>query len=748
MSQLVYTVTDFPNGLRADKLRDDIRAVVSYCDYIAQNGSDIVVYFTAPLADGDQTLVDAIIHAHMPPPPTKTVLPFITQGSSLVRHEIHDSVVTFVGSQTNEIHISKEPQGHFSSITAAIAANPGQDKVFILHPGDYIEPTITFEAGTVLTACGNAENTFITAINPVQTMINMHVKCKLQGVCIRGGAVGVYFNQALSGGRGKYSAMMECFIQDCYVGIDCDAMNIHIYGGIADTLYGREIVISSTTRALSKGVNVRRGGTLISAGVTMFGVPPIGPAAAIPIMIGYNCEDAMSKLAMSITNCYFCGVAFKLDAGASSEMTLLTLKYNGAGVVIGSGAGSTRFSVNSLEIASSQTNDLTVLNPGALVEVHSGVFDDTKIYNPAGARLNMRYHTNKNGKTRQSMMGIINVGTVSEPSKMIIGEGSYDITNVAYLQNDNLQAGTWTDVTADAIEDNGAPFGLFASTTIGNCLYIGRDRVPMGCKIGIVTPASGSIVWEKWDGVAWQPIYTMSTGAEQPFIYSTAPFATVGSYHIRFGLRSDDPMPVLTLNGVSKKWVRARVVSTLSAVPTSEYILAHVSACKIGSDGYVEYFGDARTVKKQQWSIADMSGTKTQVWASKHMTTPAVLLNNIVGLSMLVTPDIDCSFPIKIQMNVVSDTTETLTLTLYYGRHAATMYADSASAPDDVSSCVVMVSVTANTLACAYAYCVIDHVDEHPLWISVECTSVGNVKLVQAGAYYMSWTDGAHTLTW
>jgi hypothetical protein len=198
MTTLVYTVADFPNGIRADKLRDEIRAVVPSCDFILQSGHEYTVYFTAALADGEQAPVDAAVTAHVPPPPTRNVYPYVEVGSALVRQEVMGSVVTFIGSQSNEIHISKEPQGHFSSITAAIAANPGQDKVFILHPGDYIEPTLTFEAGTVLTSCGNAENTFITAASSTQTCINYNVKCKLQGVCVRGGAVGVYFNQALS----------------------------------------------------------------------------------------------------------------------------------------------------------------------------------------------------------------------------------------------------------------------------------------------------------------------------------------------------------------------------------------------------------------------------------------------------------------------------------------------------------------------------------------------------------------------
>lgn len=752
MATLAFASADFPNGVNTASLRDEIRTVVPSCDFIAQVGDVYTIYFKENITESDEAAIAAKVASHVPPARRRANVATVADGETLIQHDIGGLAVTFIGTQSNEIHISKESQGQFSSIAAAIAANPGQDRVFILHPGDYVEPALTFAAGTVMVSCGNAENTFITAASQSQTIINMHVKCKLQGVCLRGGAVGVYFNQALSGGYGRYSAMMECFVQDCDVAIDCDAMNVHMMGGIADTLYGREIVISSTQRVLSKGVNVRRGGTLISAGVTMFGAPPQGPYPARPIMVGYNCEDAMSKLAMSITNCYFCGVAFQLNSGASSEMTLLTLKYNGAGVVIGSGAGPTRFSVNSLEIANSSTHDITVLNPNALVEVHSGVFDDTKISNPAGARLNMRYHTNRNGKTRQRMLGIINVGTVAEPAKMIVGEGAYDIMGAAYLTNTNLEVGTWANITADAIEDNGAPFGLFASADVGNCLYVGRDAVPMGVKIDIITPATGAIVWEKWDGAAWTAIQTMATNSSEPFVFTLAPLATVGTYHVRFGLRSNDPMPARMLNGVTKKWVRARVVSTLSAIPMSEYIQAHVSATKVGSDGFIEFFGDARTVKKMTWSLADMTGLLSEIWLTKKISANTIILGDGATASacVYVTPDIDCSFPVRVQLLVSNSVTESVDIIVRYDRHANALYDNETSAPatGTEQTTTVTVATTAGAMVDAIAMINIDHADSHPMWISIERVGTGSLRIIQAGAYYMSWTDGAHSRTY
>lgn len=775
-----YLIGDFPLGLREDVLKSEIAAsaILATCNDVSREGATVRIYFTAALSPGDKALLDGLVTAHIPPPERTPSESFTTAGSSLVRHEIGGSVFTYIGSQTNEVHISKETQGHYSSIKAAVLANPGQDKVFIIHPGDYIEDNpITLAAGTVLVSCGNAENTFITATNQDQPVLNINIKSKIQGITARGGSVGIYFNQSASGGQGRYSAVMECFIINCLVGIDCDGANVHELGGMADTLYGREIVVNSTVRALTAGIQVRRGGQFISAGVTVFGVPPIGPAPAVPIMYGYYGTGTMSKFAMSITNCYFCGAAFYIDAGCSSEMTLLTLKYNANGVVIGSGAGPTRFSVNSLEVAGSVSKDITVLNPAALIEVHSGVFDDTKILNPAGVRLNMRYHTNKGGKTRQRMLGIINVGTPSEPAKMIIGEGSYDVYTLAVLRCTDGEVGTWSDVTADAIEDSGALFGLFAGATAGNCLYIGREKVPIGIKLSITTAASSPVLqsdlaWEYWDGAAWVEFHVMQTSDTEPFYYvENSCMSAVGSYHVRFGLKSNSPLVAKSLNGVSKKWIRLRVLNSLPSVPVSEYILAHVHATKIGSDGFTEYYGDARTVKKLTWNLYDMAsagglsqtvyfGKKLYSGGSGNYFPPGVDCN--LSLSAFVPTDLDNSFPMKIVLSVVGSVTGTCNVTFRYNftNSGATLYLSEGAAPATTTgeqSVVVAKSVTAGVETRIEATVPAYGVNMNPsgmgpqtLWFCVDHSAgdsyLGSLTMTQISGYYVSWIDGAHLL--
>lgn len=735
------------------------------------SGDTITIVLQNQLSITDSAIIWSIFIAHDPPIPE---LPrseaFIENG--IIKHIIDNVTVSFIGSQTNEVHISKQTQGHFTSLKAAITANPYPDCVFVVHPGDYIEDNpITMLPGTVIRAEGNAENTFITAQNTDEVILNMNVKCKVLGVTLRGGSTGVYFNQAISGGYGRYSAMMECFVVNCIVGIDCDGNGIMQAGGMADTLYAREIVVSSTVRPLSKGIQLRRGGQFISSGVTVFGVPPMGPYPAVPISYGYYGTDAGSKFAMSTSNCYFCGAGLYLDAGCSSELTLLTLKYNGAGTVIGGGAGSTRFSVNSLEITGSVGNDITVLSGSALVEVHSGILDDTKISNPGGSRLNMKYHTNKNGKTRQRMLGIINVGTPSEPAKMIIGEGNYDVFSLAVIRNNDGESGTWTNCTADALEDSGNPFSLFSGVTAGNCLYIGRSATPVGIKLNVLVSttsvvSASSIVYEYWNGTDWISFPVMQTEDTEPFYYvANACISTAGSYHIRFGLKSNAPLVAKTLGGFTKKWVRIRVVNDLPSVPTSEYILAHTNSMKIGSDGYTEYYGDSRTVKKLSWNLYDMLSSAAiaqNIYYSKSLASAGVSIpaGGSISLNAFVPTDIDSGFNIKLVCAILCDASGDVNFSISYGfsNIGADIFTDSASAPATAPEEIAVAATTTVTAGKEGRVSVlipISHVNMNPsgqgpqtMWVGMKRAAddayTGTIVLSQISGYYVSWIDGAH----
>jgi hypothetical protein len=736
-------------------------------------GDMVLFEFTAPLnADDAAALMQLVstLDTYVYP----VDIPMKRLGG-LVYADTEVGQVAYIGTQSGEIHISKETQGHFTSLGAAIAAHPGQNVVFTIHPGVYSENNpIPFNSGCVLRSAGNAENTIIIAQNANANILNIQYKCSIDNVTVRGatGACGIYMDGSGSGGQGRYAAVTQCFIQNCNVAARSDGKNIHLYGGVADTLYMREVVVSTVVPTLM-GFSIVNGGTIISAGLTTFGLPPIGGAPAAPIQYAYHCTGLASKIAASVTNGYYCAVGLYLDNDAQSELTLLTLKYNGVGIVIGpNGTGLTRLSVNSLEIANSVQADIVNYAPAALIEIHSGVFDDTKLKNIGGARINAKYGTNKNGKSRQRMLGIINVGTPSDPGKMFIGEGSADVFSFTVLKNSSLEAGTWTNVSALAEENTPGTLFDLVGKEVDSCVYMGRDDVSVGVKMDITVPcATGAVTWEYWNGTAWTEFDVMTTNSDAPYWQYMDPLRVVAQHHVRFGLKTNDAFAVKTLNGVAKKWVRMRVVAELDVVPRSEYVTGHVNCVKFGSDGACEYFGMSRPVKKLPIGDVQSAGNVGDqiLYADAVLNAKRTRLlaggGAFMSMQTVLPTNADVSFPMKVVIQVVGSPSAgdpvtadvTLTLSVRAVASGDAVYTSTQSTSDHQTYTITR-AVTSN-IANEFVFVVsIKTVNVNPangqistLWMQIERTAdayAPDVTIMSMFGLYVSASDGAHLLAY
>lgn len=797
MSYNFSTRDGFLNNDVITSINSQIDAVIAGRTSTSYDNSTLTITFSDSLSESDSVTVYNIVgnaDTYVPP----TIIPaFLENNSTILKHTINGVTTKYIGQQSNEIHISTEPQGNYSSLKAAITANPGPNHVFIIHPGEYHEDNpIVLEEGTVIYANGNAENTTIIANNPNADLLHAGIKNKIEGITWKGaygtGCRGIYFNAAASGGYGLFSAVFECFIKDCDIGIEINGQNIHLYGGVPDQLYARELVISATPAlfavgktSLDKGIYTHSGGQLISMGLTIFGIPPTAlPSPALPIMCAYNCKDPGSKISMTLSNGYYCYSGLHIDNDCQTELTLLTLKYNVNGVNIGPNGTQTRLSVNSLEVNYSQMYDMLFQPQSAIIEVHSGLLDDSKIHNPNHVRLNMRYHTNKNGQSRQRMLGVINVGNADEPASMMIGEGSYDNQNTVFT-NTELEIGTWIDLTSLANEEsNTIPFNLFSNTAINNCLYLGRAKNVLGIKINIVNPTTSitplnALEWTYWNGSEWVLFSVMQTRDVAPYYYMKDCFISEeNTFHIRFGIKSNDAMVEKNINGVSKKWVRVRVVSTLSSVPQSEYIKFHTSSIKVNGDGFTEYFGDSRTIKKLGWNIERTSydeGVSDQpIYISKKIGTnltknkfPAATASRIC-LTSFIQNDIDNSFPVKLKLAIAgsSATAGDVKFTIRFGftNSDSDVYMNKVDAPNSITNENVISSIkTISAINKEYRmeipidFSGIDAnlYDGGPqlAWVSIERdagvgddTYTGDVSIIQLAPYYVSWIDGSHLL--
>jgi hypothetical protein len=661
----IYTrskTTNFPNGIIPNELFEQIIDIITspILTNINIEGDDVHLIFDSELPD--EIELDSIISNYTP-----TILEYSVPylKNNIMKNVINGNEYNYYGNHPARITISTTSQADFTSIKSAILANNTPNNIFVVFPGTYVEDNpIVLPNGSTLISEGSVSNTIIVAANPTQNLLVMGRRCKIFGITSYGAygpdAVGMYFDGSLSGGQGDIGIVGECFFIDCNVSIECNGNDS---AGMSDTLYCDKIVIVAQSHALSKAVYCHGGGQFITTVCYIVGVP-----GYYPFTYGVYCTGTGSKVSLCTTSVWFSGTALYLNDNASAEISLLAMRYNNIGVQIGDTGILTRLSANSLAFQDSITYDLSVIASSASIEIHSSHMDDAKVYNPNKINMAIKYISFKYGSYYQSILGDTQIGSPTEPSKLAIGEGLYVNNGVAIFSNNNLEVGTWIDNTNSALNIVSDGFNLFQSVDVDNCLYFGSNIDIFGFKINIVEPTLSitplnDIIWEFWNGTTWVEFYVMQTYPDYPCNTYINSFVSIESkFHIRFGLTSTAPFALKTLNGISKKWIRLRVVNVLSSIPTGEYVKIHTNATLINTDGFIEYFGNARSVKQFPINFTYLSDTTLE--DQDLYITPTINIspkNNVfsagvlsrIGFRFKMPIEIDTSFPIKINLAFV-----------------------------------------------------------------------------------------------
>lgn len=657
-------LVDFPSGILPDQLFTEITTGIPSptLTNINVDGDNVYIIFSSALSD--EIELDAIISAHVPIIIEYT-MPFIQNNK--ITNIINGNTYNYYGNHPSKITISTTTQSDYQSIKTAILAHNTPNNIFVIYPGTYVEdnPIILPEGSTIISV-GSVSNTIIAAANPMSNLLVMGRRCKIFGITLAGaygpGAVGLYFDGSLSGGSGDIGIVGECFFIDCDICIDCDGNNS---AGMADTLYCDKIVMVAQNISPSKAVICRRGGQFITTVCYIVGV-----AYTHPFTYGIHCINDGSKVSLCTTSVWFCGVALYLDDNGTAEIALLAMRYNNIGVQIGSTNTASRLSANSLAFKDSITYDLDIQATNASIEIYSSHMDDSKLNNPNNINIAIKYVSFKYGSYYQSILGDTQIGSPTEPSKLAIGEGLYINNGIAIYTNNNLESGTWIDNTDSALNLVSVGFDLFQSVSVDNCLYFGSNIDIFGFKINVITPTISvtlldDLTWEFWNGSAWITFYTMQTYPDYPCNTYVNSFISIESkFHIRFGLTTTAPFIAKTLNGVSKKWIRLRVVNALSSIPSGEYVKIHTNATLINSDGFIEYFGNARSTKQfpinfsfiSDASLPDQSfyiNPTLSISPTNNVFADGVLSK--IGIRFKMPIEIDTSFPIKFNIGFVGN---------------------------------------------------------------------------------------------
>lgn len=201
----------------------------------------------------------------------------------------------------------------------------------------------------------------------------------------------------------------------------------------------------------------------------------------------------------------------------------------------------------------------------------------------------------------------IEVGSASLGKESVFGGGdSYTRGMLVYTRN---ASGTFVDVSTEASSVSGSTFA-FPGTGINNSLYVassllnadGTDVLTHhGLKVSPTIPAilgSGEIVGEYYSTGVWIEFNHMSSASDTPYLpYAKQVFQRVQSEQTRYDYaiqslltKSDEPSL-----GTNYYWIRWRIKMAISQVPTIQQFKLHTSRTEINADGYVEFFGNART---------------------------------------------------------------------------------------------------------------------------------------------------------
>ena len=203
-----------------------------------------------------------------------------------------------------------------------------------------------------------------------------------------------------------------------------------------------------------------------------------------------------------------------------------------------------------------------------------------------------------------NIVGNLSTGSPSQPSETYMGGGIFYNTQdkVSILTNSSYETGTWEDRSSDnADESFTGPIPFFQSTAVGNALYIGSEYRFSGIQMEIQTPVdqgeSSNTSMAYWDGSSWKSFTHLDTNASSPYeSYTQSGIEQSSTIHIRMGITTSN-MELVTLNSISKYWIRILIDSSpLTTIPSFKQILAHTDSLKVNTDGFIEYFGNSRPI--------------------------------------------------------------------------------------------------------------------------------------------------------
>ena len=540
-----------------------------------------------------------------------------------------------------------------SALTAASTLSPSATNPIgiLVYPGVYTEtnPLTTLQYVDISSAVGQ----HVTIIQPstaTAEVFNVVQNSGITGFTITGatgtGGIGI----KISSTGGDYAKVFNCDIKNCKTGLQATGattrlkMNkINIYQTVTDNIVNAiEVLSGAFVESFITNIYLA-GGTQFIKGIYVDGA-------------NSNMDAFTTHINNSVDGIY-------VSNSASIHLATLDIHDCTNGIHIASTNGTVEMSGTS--ITNNTTYDIFAEGSSSLVTGSGNHIDTPKFNIHANATFNISFADMTTYNQSFKTVGKSTIGRYDRSSQLSVGGGGSYTDTMKVFWNTNQEAGTWTDKTEDAINPTASSFNVFPGITANNTIYIGGDYIFYALVLvltQVITLGSGVITWEYWNGAAWTTFKILVTLEVSPYTQNAQnAFQTTTDTHIRFGTMTG--WATKSLNGSTKYWIRCLITTAITTSPIVERIKLHSSGTKIGNDGIIEYFGNAKPLVEFPTLIVGTGPASQSIQISSSITLPYIdnrfsdSSDSSLYLVVPIEDGIDTSIDIEFEAYWISDTT-------------------------------------------------------------------------------------------
>jgi len=617
---------------------------------------------TGAYSIGDMLYLDASVAGDLTDVPPVTPNQVVSVGTVLVSDASAGTIFVSVRHNNridNVIEVTTTGVNYsFDSIkdamthAATIAASNNRLLVTV-YPGDYAEDNpVTLPDYVSMDCPGRHENTRMTCNN---TGSNGLILGKDQDI------VGLQVRDASGSGSSGFvfaAGSEDCELHDCRTR-DCDiGWRNSSSGGLGIILRECSITGGSGTTGIQAdaGTETTVEGFQVPDSPTLTNWILADGAGAVMAVEPGSC------LSPNVTNGINCrNGAQVLTAGVGINNAAVGIRVGANGTVIFTSGGAVDCTEDAVLEAS--TSSLSVSGSWMHPEKITGMATGTLL----GSML-----SDTAGDEGFNVLGEFHVGSKENPQESCLGGGDSYFWGVNTFTNTNLEVGTWADQTSVAQSPTGSTFVAFPGVTAGNCMYVGSDYTFPGLKISSTVAmvlGAGAIILEFWNGAAWVEVNHMATEGDYPYEqYANTILERAASEQTRFDMTMAS-WATKDLNGITKYWVRLRIVTGITTAPTIQQIKCHTHRFEVNNDGFNEYFGTARPPFPYAYNLASMQVVNGLTPTSQDLNYSSTIVLSFVrnkftnnsldgtGGAFEILEGTDTSNPLTIKADIYPETT-------------------------------------------------------------------------------------------